>query len=155
MASETIHLADDFVANAFSEFRGRTSCFAYDWLGRIFALDSARSAAGRTALLMLEPGTGAALEIPCNLSTFHEGELIDYREAVLADSFYANWLAAGGTIPDPHHCVGYKVPLYLGGKDLLENLELSDLDVYWHLSAQLISKAKGLPLGTRVRVKLE
>jgi hypothetical protein len=29
---------------------------------------------------MLEPGTGQALEIPCNLGAFHDVELVKYRE---------------------------------------------------------------------------
>ncbi|WP_202385393.1 hypothetical protein [Altericroceibacterium endophyticum] len=41
--------------------------------------------------------------------------------------------------------------MFLGGVDDLENLELSDLDVYWHLSAQIIRQARGLPPGTSVR----
>ena len=45
-------------------------------------------------------------------------------------------------------CVGYKTPLFLGGKDVMDNLEILNLDVYWTLTAQLIRKARGLPLGT-------
>jgi hypothetical protein len=37
-------------------------------------------------------------------------------------------------------CIGYRVPLFLGGSDTVENLEKVDLDVYWHLHGQLIQK---------------
>jgi len=89
---------------------------------------------------MLEPGTGEALEIPCNLLTFHDDELIHHAEEALAAGFYAQWLDEGGAMPRYDQCVGYKRPLYLGGNDGVENVELSDLDVHWSLSGQLIEK---------------
>src|SRR5258708_1533979 len=54
----------DMVGEAFPEFRARIRCFGCDWLGREFALDSARLRNGMPLVLMLEPGTGEALEIP-------------------------------------------------------------------------------------------
>jgi len=44
--------------------------------------------------------------------------------------------------------MGYRKPLFLGGSDEVENLEVSDLDVYWHIMGQIIRKTKGLPQGT-------
>lgn len=59
---------------------------------------------------------------------------------------------SGNPTPKFTQCVGYKRPLFLGGKDAVENLELSEVEVYWHLMGQLIRQAKGLPVGTPVRV---
>jgi hypothetical protein len=137
---------------AFPEFVGRIFCFGFDWLGRVFALDSTRSEDGQTGVVMFEPSTGEALEIPANLSTFHLGELIEYGEAALAISFHEKWLAAGGAAPRYDQCIGYRIPMFLGGADEVENLEVSDVDVYWHLMGQLILKTKGLPSGTAVHV---
>jgi len=47
----------------------------------------------------------------------------------------------------------YKRPLFLGGSDTTDNLEISDLEVYWLLMGQLIRQAKGLPAGTPVRLR--
>ncbi|MCP2517553.1 MAG: T6SS immunity protein Tdi1 domain-containing protein [Achromobacter mucicolens] len=44
----------------------------------------------------------------------------------------------------------YGIPLFLGGQDEVSNLELSDLDVYWHLLSQLIRQTRGLPAGTPI-----
>jgi hypothetical protein len=137
---------------AYPEFADQITCFAYDWLGRAFALNQNRLEDGRPGVTMFEPGTGEALEIPCNLLTFHSAELLEYGEAALAISFFEDWLSTGGAAPSPDQCVGYKKPLFLGGVDGLENLELADLDVYWHLSAQLIRQTRGLPLGTVVSI---
>jgi hypothetical protein len=88
---------------------------------------------------MLDPGTAEALEIPCNLRSFHEHELIAYEDAALASQLYSRWRQAGGAAPGYGTCVGYKVPLFLGGDDEVGNLETSDIDVYWHVTGQLIS----------------
>ncbi len=94
---------------------------------------------------MFEPGTGEALEIPANIKTFHDVELKENPDAALASSVYAEWRETGGGEPAYDQCVGYKIPLFLNGKDEFENLELSDLEVYWHIMGQLVAKAKGLP----------
>lgn len=154
-----IHLADlsewkGRVGVAFPEFKERITCFGYDWLGRVFAIDSQRIEQGQPGVVMFEPGTGEALEIRSNIRTFHDDELIEYGDAALAIDFHKRWLASGGVAPAYAQCVGYKKPLFLGGADELENLELSDLDVYWHVAGQLIAQTKGLPPGTPVRVNL-
>jgi len=137
----------------FPEFNGRAACFGFDWLGRVFALDSGRLEGGRPAVLMFEPGTGQALEVPANIETFHEHELAEQHDAAVASAFYHLWRASGGAAPGYDECIGYKKPLFLGGVDGVENVELSDLDVYWHLMGQLIAKARNLPLGTRIRIE--
>ncbi|WP_249150602.1 T6SS immunity protein Tdi1 domain-containing protein [Bradyrhizobium sp. JYMT SZCCT0180] len=103
---------------------------------------------------MFEPGTGEALEIASSLQTFHDDELIEFGDAALAIDFHQRWLASGGTEPDYAQCVGYRKPLFLGGADEIENLELSDLDVYWHLMGQLIVKTKSVPQGAPVRINI-
>lgn len=142
------------VAAAFPEFSERITCFGFDWLGRVFAVDPKRSEGGQSGVIMFEPGTGEALEIPCNIGSFHDEEIIEYGDAALASDFHKRWSANGGSAPQYRQCVGYKKPLFLGGTDELGNLELSDIDVYWHLLGQLILKTKGLPPGVPVRVNV-
>lgn len=140
------------VRGAFQDFsdEGRVICFGFDWLGRVFGVDSKRMEDGLPAVVMFEPGTGQALEVPCNVYTFHENELIAYKEEALAASFFSSWMSSGGEKPAVTECIGYKKPLFLGGKDVVENLERSDMEVYWAIAAQLINKARGLPVGTRL-----
>jgi len=140
------------VSLAFPEFAGRILCFGYDWLGRAFAVDTRRIERGQPGVIMFEPGTGEALEIPSSLQTFHDDELIEFGDAALAVGFHQRWLTSGGSEPGYTQCVGYRKPLFLGGADELENLELSDLDVYWHLMGQLIINLKG-PNQTPLRPK--
>jgi len=130
------------VAAAFPEFGERVTCFGFDWLGRVFAVDSKRSEGGQPGVVMFEPGTGEALEIPCSIGSFHDEELIEYGDAALAIDFHKRWSANGGKAPQYGQCIGYKKPLFLGGADELGNLEMSDIDVYWHLLGQLILKPR-------------
>jgi hypothetical protein len=139
---------------AFPGYGDRVVCFGYDWGGRVFALDTERLEDGQAGVLLLEPGTGEILRIPSNLQTFHNRELIEFGEAALGTSFYEKWRANGGEAVDYDCCIGYRVPLFLGGVDDIENLEDSDLDVYWHIMGQLIQKIDGLPEGTRINVSL-
>lgn len=152
-----IHPADlsdwqDRIHLAYPEFEGRIVCFGFDWLGRVFALDIKRTEGGQAGVIMFEPGTGEALDIASNLRSFHGAELLEYGEAALAISFHEKWLAVGGAMPRYDQCIGYRMPVFLNGADEVENLEVSDIDVYWHLTGQLILQTKGLPQGTKVRI---
>lgn len=149
--TESAHASDELVRAAFPEFAGRFACFGYDWLGRQLAADSVRGERHDPEIVLLEPGTGEVLEIPVPFSRFHDEELVDYSEEVLARSFFGEWLASGGEALALSECVGYQLPLFLGGQDATANLEISDLDVYWTLMGQLRVRTKGLPAGTLIR----
>ena len=149
--------AEKLISLAFPDFAGRVCPFSFDWLGRQFALDAKRFENDEALILMMEPGTGQALEIPLSFSSFHE-QLHELREPALADSFFRRWVE---TRPDsipllPQTCVGYQVPLFLGGRDEIDNLELVDMDVYWSICGQLRLGTRKLPEGTTIQqVSLE
>lgn len=136
----------------FGEHRGRFQCFGTDWLGRRFAVDRDRIDGNQHLVAMLEPGTGEVLEVPATARTFHEEELIAYGEAALASGFYEAWRNhASDRVPlRSDECVGYEVPLFLGGTDAVANLARQDLSVYWSICAQLRAETLTLPLGSTV-----
>jgi len=150
MSKKHLTWSIEFVALAFPHLANTIICFSYDWLGRLFALDLKRVEQGDQAILMLEPGTGQSLEIPANMESFHNNELIVNADAALASSFYHNWRASGGVAPKIGECIGYRKLLFLGGEDSIRNLELTDIEVYWHLSAQLIEQVHGLQRGVKI-----
>jgi hypothetical protein len=128
------------------------TCFAYDWLGRFFAIDPSRL----NCIYVFEPGTGETLQIPNDLVSFHETELLVHPDAALVANLHAAWIAKGGTAPRNGECIGYKHPLFLGGKDVIENLKLSDLNVYWAIIGQLLAKTRRLSVGTQIgTIRLE
>ena len=120
------------VLEMFPAWAGRVVPFGFDWLGRQFAFDP-----GAGQVLLFEPGTGEVLEIPCGFEQFHDEELVDEPDAALASSFFEEWLAAAGKAPAWGSCIGYRIPLFLGGADRVDNLEEIDLDVYWSVTAQV------------------
>lgn len=132
------------IAAGFPQFAGRWAPFGFDWLGRQFACRRGTDR-DEAPVLMFEPGTGEALEIPVNVWLFHDQELVDDPEPALAVSFFRDWMASGGRPLAHSEVVGYRVPLFLGGQDSIDNLEVSDVDVYWTLMAQLVRKVRERP----------
>lgn len=136
---------------AFAEFSDRIRVFGYDWLGRQFAADYGRMKNGKPQVLLLEIGAGEAMSIPTSLIEFHDTELVEFPNDALAKDFFFEWRKQA---PDGFgylQCVGYKVPLFLGGKDQVENLEIIDLAVYLESCCQLRNKTKILKEGQVIR----
>jgi hypothetical protein len=151
-----LHHSDDvarftaIAGKAFPAFSTRITCFGADWAGSQFATDEDRIVGGERQILLLEPGTGKVLQIPCGLDTFHDGLLVKEPDATAGYSFFQEWLAAGGSAPGYEECVGYRKPLFLGGVDRVSNLQLGDFEVYWSICGQLLSQVRNLPPGTRI-----
>jgi hypothetical protein len=142
--------ASEAAAFAFPALKAPLLCFGFDWLGRQFALDFERGSAENPEVVLLEPGTGEALEVPVAFSDFHDYALFRYRDSCLLPEFFEDWRAEGGPAPEFNQCIGYKTPLFLGGSDDESNLELTDIDVYWAITGQLIVATRDLPDGTSV-----
>ena len=126
---------NDIAGRAFPEFAGIIKVFGYDWLGRHFAVDSRDN-----TILLLEPGTGEVLGIPADFVDFHNTEIAEFTDDCLAAGCFSEWYEASGHYELLHsQCAGYKVPLFLNGQDTLDNLEVSDMEVYWEIMAPLIN----------------
>lgn len=89
---------------------------------------------------MLDVGAGEVLEVPASLRSFHEEELIEFHGAALASTFYEEWRSVSGDAEPLSltECIGYKVPLFLGGEDADHNVERTDAEVHWTLTGQLL-----------------
>jgi hypothetical protein len=150
--SETGPQGEAAIAEVFADFEKRAIPFAFDWLGRQFAIDLARTEAGQPSILLMDPGAGEALEIPEDFVGLHERELVDYADAALAEQFFGEWKGDHRDQPPLQRgeCVAYKIPLFLGGLDGLENVELSDLNVYWSMCGQLRRGTAHLAHGTPI-----
>jgi len=152
-APESIGAMTTLATETFPEHAQRLVCVGADWLGRMFAADEARrDSAGQRMVLMLEPGTGQALEIPMTVTSFHERGLVVDAEPALARSFYRAWREASGdaTPLQEEECIGYRLPLFLGGADEVGNLERTDLPTYWALCGQMRQQTQDVPPGTPI-----
>lgn len=76
--------------------------------------------------------------------SFQTMELYEDTEAALAGSFFHDWRAAGGAIPKADECVGYRRPLFQGGDDAVENVELVKLDVYWTVTTPFMARVRAV-----------
>ncbi|MBR3666804.1 MAG: hypothetical protein IKN66_06565 [Ruminococcus sp.] len=134
-AKDQLEKWTDIVERTFQKYKDNIIIFAYDWLGRVFAVNKQTG-----KVLLFEPGTGEVLNIPVNIHDFHEEEIVDYSEDSLASAFFEKWFEANGRFVLPNNkCAGYKIPLFLNGDDTIENLEVSDMEVYWEIMMPLIN----------------
>jgi len=138
--SEEINKWKQIITEAYPEFKDSFEPFAYDWLGRCFAIDTRKTKENLNQILMFEIGTADVLEIPCSLEQFHNEEIPVYGDSCLAITFYNDWKKKSNDILENNKCVGYKIPLFLGGEDVVENLELSDMEVYWFICSAAKSR---------------
>ena len=102
-------------------------------------------------VLMLEIGAGEALNIPASISDFHNVELVECTNEALALSFFEEWKTLNPQKISYDQCIGYKVPLFLGGSDTVDNLEAIDLSVYVEICGQLRNKVQTLQNGQTLR----
>lgn len=130
---------NDRVNASFPTFHGLFSCFGYTWDGDAFALYDREEMNGKPSVLLFEISSGRALGIPDNLETFHNTTLVNDPDPPLNVEFYEYWKESGGKPPKYDECVGFRIPLFLGGSDDYENMEISDIDVYWSITGQIMN----------------
>lgn len=125
-------LADE----VFPDLAGRVLCFASDWLGRGFAIDVGREAPnGEPLLLLLDPWVADPVEIDSVFVDFHDDDLVEYGEDILAAGLFRVWFDAGGSMPGPGECTGYVVPPRAGGANHPDNLETVAVEAAWRAAA--------------------
>ncbi len=125
----------EIIEEAFPDFKGKFKAFGYDWLGRCFGIDLRDRTNGN--ILLFEIGTNDILEISCSFESFLNEEIPLNAEACLAESFFNEWMGYSKTEIQYGRCIGYRVPLFLGGADTIANLEDSDMEVYWGVITQI------------------
>lgn len=136
----------------FSQYQHKIYPFGFDWMGRQFCLSTSGD-----ILYMFDPGTGQDFEFQQTLTLLHNEDFVKDTDAMLSINLFHNTLAFNKINSiDYNECLGYKVPLFLGGKDEIENCELQNIEVYWHIESQLYKKVKDLPEGTKIgNIKIE
>ena len=118
--------------------------FGYNWLGQFFAIDDQE---GKGHVIIIDTDTTAYTDM--GFLEYLNDELPENPERSLHVTQYGEWVASHGPV-DPGECVGYKVPLFLGGDDSPDNMEVIDMDVYWTMTGQLWRAYLGLPEGTKI-----
>ncbi len=129
---------------------GRLLPFAYDWMGRVYGLDTARTVNGLAFVSRVEPDIGEILESDIPFDEFVADQFGADAEATLAIEFFDEWQTAGGRPLDIRECAGFRIPLFLGGTEDVANLEIVDADVYLTIAGQLAGQTLGMEPGTHI-----
>ena len=123
--------------------------FAHDWLGRLYGVDPDGRWGRRAGVARLSPGIGEVEAISRDVERFLVRELPEERDDLLSADYFAEWRRANGPL-EPTDCASYRVPLFLGGTDDVENLERSSLVVHLSVSGQIWAQVRDLPDGTPI-----
>ncbi|RKR76406.1 T6SS immunity protein Tdi1 domain-containing protein [Frondihabitans australicus] len=146
--------AQELVTAAFTrDVAPGTAFFAIDWLGRQFGARPARPGEGdgQPVVVIANVGSGEYEGEVAPLDEFIGFLGSDAAATTLGAEAYAAWREANGAPQlDFDECLGYRIPLFLGGTDSPDNVELNDVSVYWTLVGQVFDRSRDLPEGTRI-----
>lgn len=135
------------VCDFFPEYNGRIIPFGFDWMGRQFCADKHNE----NNIFMLDPATAEAFELSINVEVFHNRELVDDSDSYLDEAKFKQAVEKLHVARlEYSECIGYKIPLFLNGKDDLDNLEVADNEIYWEFQSQIHRQIKNLPPGTKI-----
>ncbi|KAI9450318.1 hypothetical protein F5148DRAFT_1290902 [Russula earlei] len=80
---------------------------------------------------MFDPATAEYFELQMDLASFHNNYLVYERETTLSEDLFSNVLQSLSLEGINYNsCIGHKLPLFLGGKDAIENYEVWDIELY-------------------------
>lgn len=137
----------DIIEEYFPAYTGKITPFGFDWMGRQFCLVDGRD----EPIFMFDCSTHEDFYVQQDLEKFHNYDLTEDREDTLSESTFERILKLLGQKEVQYNdCLGYKIPLFLGGKDDISNYENIDMDVYWTITCQLFDQVKDLPDGTPI-----
>jgi len=134
------------ITEYFEKYKKLIYPFGFDWMGRQFCFCPYND-----LIYMFDPATGGDYELKQHPFLLHDDDFVNDTEDMLSANLFAKVLKYNKMSSIPfNECLGYKLPLFLGGKDEIENYELQDMEVYWHIDSQLYKQAKELPPGTKI-----
>ncbi|MGN6567879.1 MAG: hypothetical protein ACTHJ0_08000 [Flavipsychrobacter sp.] len=129
----------------FKDYLNKIFCFGFDWMGRQFAVDLKIE-----MIYIFDSATGGAYQLDESLKDFLEKDLTIYREETFNIDFFDELYKIYKTEWVFSKCFGFSIPLFLNGKDEINNYECIDMEVYWDTNYQLLNKINNLPGGTLI-----
>ncbi|RPE08306.1 DUF1851 domain-containing protein [Chitinophaga lutea] len=140
------------IGDYFTEYKNKILPFGFDWMGRQFC-----AAINDKRLFMFDPATAEDFEIDQTLVPLHNEDFADDTDEMLAVNMFDRILAHNKMSSlNYDQCLGFKIPLFLGGEDSIGNYEAQDMEVYWHINGEIVKKTKDLPDGTIIgKVEIE
>jgi hypothetical protein len=129
----------------FEAYQNNMLPFGFDWMGRQFCMSTADSG----SIYLFDPATEEVLDIDQSLHSLHN-VLFTNDAADVLDAELFGRLRAFYSLQEISfdQCLGFRIPLFLGGVDALENYEICNMEVYWEITKQLKRQVDNLPDGT-------
>lgn len=88
---------------------------------------------------LFDIATGEDLKLEQPLCEFFNIELVEYEDETLGITEFNTWNSNDVEL-NFNDVVGYKIPLWLGGKDDLSNYEIIEAEVNWEINRHLMNK---------------
>lgn len=125
------------VEEAFPNARDEIICFGRDWLNRQFAIRKKDS----DKIFRFDVVYNETIHILVDLKVFFEKEVLEHTNSLFSETYFHEWKTKNkGLTLACNQCVDFKILPSLGGKDIVENLEITDSSVAWYMNLQLRSK---------------
>ncbi len=125
-------LIDEF----FPSYNKQYFLFGYDWMGRHYGISKNPF---NEKVYMFDDSTNEVYELEQSMESFFNEDLVDYCDDTLNTSTFS-LLENKDLTADK--CYSFKVPLFLGGTDTIDNYSLIDMMVSWELNYQIVNKIK-------------
>ena len=126
------------IKKAFPEYEEKFDLFGHDWLGRCFAVETSRE--GIEKIVIFDPGVLEMYDVPLSFMDFVNKAIPMSTNDCLALDSFVKWYQNGGCELEYQQCVGYKKPLFMGGEEGLDNLEVTKMEAYWRMPVQAVKQ---------------
>jgi hypothetical protein len=137
----------DIIQQYFPDLNKTILPFGYDWIGRQYCIIYGVG----NVLVMFDPATMEYFKMAGDVIDFHNIDLVDDRDATVSENSFLSTISKLKISElNIDQCVGYKVPLFLGGNDDPGNYEVVNIEVYWDIQMQIYNQVKDLPPGTKI-----
>jgi hypothetical protein len=137
LTAETAQKLTPVCLEFFPTFRGAVIVFARDWLSNLYGADFSRIQANKPIVVVFDINSGEAFNTHLDIHQFHETVALDDPQMCFDVDLYQEWCQEQAPLTLITRCVGYTIPLALGGADDLTNMAETDLEVYWSLTGQI------------------
>jgi hypothetical protein len=149
----TIHTFEDSIkwTNLLSKYFAKSQdsflSFGHDWMGIQYCV----SRNTNECIYIYDPATHEEFLVDENLLDFHNTVLPNSKEDNLASDLFSEALKYLKIERiDYKDCLGFKVPLFLNGKEEVSNYEICDIEFYWDNQFQIYNQIKDFPDGTHI-----
>ncbi len=126
----------------FDEFRNQLVCFAITWQGCLLAVNE-----DNTSIFLFDPATCEYFELEeTSLEDFFKTVFFEVEdELIYVEGFRNSLQFLKLNILDSEKSIAHKTSLFLGGEDVLENLEVIDSEVLWDMQIQIAEGLNEIP----------